>query len=387
MSRVRRFVSTYGLDALVVVAALSGAVSTALRDDEHRLTGPAGWFEVVAIAATVLGLLLRRRYAFGAPAGLFLAAAALSFVDGRLVSSQPGIFIAGLGAALLLGNLRDERQTRIGLAIVVVSAAIIVSNDPSQTPDDIFFTPMQFALAWLVGYALRERTERTLAAEERASRAERDRETAARLAVAEERARIARELHDIVAHAMSVMVLQVGAVRHRMPEGDTANAEALKNVEHAGRTALAEMRRLLGAMRHADDQPELLPHPGLGDLPRLLDDVRAAGLGVELRTQGDPVELPPGLDLSAYRIVQEGLTNTLKHARARHAIVEVGYGPEAVTVAVRDDGRGSSSGGPGHGLVGIAERVKIYGGDLAAGPSPDGGHLLRARLPLDGDAP
>ena len=149
---------------------------------------------------------------------------------------------------------------------------------------------MLFAIGWLVGFALRERTEQTEAAEERAARAEREREAAARVAVAEERGRIARELHDVVAHAVSVMVLQVGAVRHRMPETDTEDRDALKNVEQAGRTALAEMRRLLNAMRHDGDELELLPHPGLDDLDTLVDDVRAAGLAVRLQIHGEPVD-------------------------------------------------------------------------------------------------
>ena len=297
----------------------------------------------------------------------------------------PGVYVAGLGAALLLGNLRNGAQARIGLAIVLGGAAIVIYNDPTHQPGDLVFTPVSFGIGWLVGYALRERTEQTQAAEERAARAERDREAAARVAVAEERARIARELHDVVAHAVSVMVLQVGAVRHRMPDSQAENREALQNVEQAGRTALAEMRRLLGAMRRDDDQPEYLPHPGLADLDSLLDDVRAAGLAVRLQVHGEPVALPPGLDLSAYRIVQEALTNTLKHAHAHQAEVDVHYEPHDLRVEVRDDGRGPTTGdGLGHGLVGIGERVKIFGGDLSAGAAPTGGFVLRARLPLDG---
>jgi signal transduction histidine kinase len=147
------------------------------------------------------------------------------------------------------------------------------------------------------------------------------------------------------------------------------------------------MRRLLGAMRRDDEQAELVPHPGLADLDGLLDDVRAAGLAVQLQVHGEPVALPPGLDLSAYRIVQEALTNTLKHAHARQAEVALRYGPDDLRVVVRDDGRGAPAGagdGVGHGLVGIGERVKIYGGDMSAGACPSGGFVLRARLPLDG---
>jgi signal transduction histidine kinase len=349
-------------------------------------TGPVLAFEVVAIAVALLSLLLRRRFPFAAPAALWLACSALSFLDGRLITSQPAVFAAGLGAALLLGNLRSGLQARVGLAIVLGGAAIVVSNDePSVQLGDLVSTPVMFGIAWLLGFALRERTDRTEAAEDRAARAEHDREAAARVAVAEERGRIARELHDVVAHAVSVMVLQVGAVRHRMPESDAENREALKNVEEAGRTALAEMRRLLGAMRRDDEQPELEPQPGLADLDRLLNDVRAAGLDVRLQVHGEPVALPPGLDLSAYRIMQEALTNTLKHAHAHRSDVEVSYGPQDLRVEVRDDGRGpAGDDGLGHGLVGIGERVKIYGGEMTAGRSPAGGFVLRARLPLDG---
>ncbi len=389
MSRLRLFVSTYGLDVLIVVAAVWSAAGAARRTDDEMAKGIAGWLEVVAIAALVLVLLLRRRFPFAAPAALWVFGAALSFVDGQLVTPRPGALLAGLGAAMLLGNIPNDVQARVGLAIVVGGSAIMVHNDPTLSAATLIFIPVQFALAWLVGFALRTRTAHAEAADERAARAERDREVAARVAVAEERARIARELHDVVAHAVSVMVLQVGAVRHRMPDSDAENRTVLTNVEQVGRTALTEMRRLLGAMRHDDEQPELVPHPGLADLDGLLDDVRAAGLAVRLRIHGEPVELPPGLDLSAYRIVQEGLTNTLKHAHAREAEVDVQYGPTDLRVEVRDDGRATSNGNGvgnsiGHGLVGIGERVKIYGGDMSARVSPAGGFVLSARLPLDG---
>jgi len=386
MSRAWLFFSKYGLDLLIVIAAVESAVATALRNDPDRPTGLMLWFEVLAVAAVVLTLLGRRRFPFAAPAATWLFGAALSFIDGLLIVNRAGMFAAGMGAALLLGNLRRDVQARVGLAIVLGSAAIVIYNDPRHTADDLIFTPVLFAIGWLVGFALRERAEQTEAAEERATRAEREREAAARVAVAEERGRIARELHDVVAHAVSVMVLQVGAVRHRMPETDTEDRDALRNVEQAGRTALAEMRRLLNAMRHDGDQLELLPHPGLDDLDTLVDDVRGAGLAVRLQIHGEPFALPPGLDLSAYRIVQEGLTNTLKHARASQAEVDVHYGATELRLEVRDDGQGGPSTDDrlGHGLIGIRERVKIYGGDMSAGASNAGGFVLRARLPMDG---
>jgi len=218
----------------------------------------------------------------------------------------------------------------------------------------------------------------------RAMLAEREQEAAARIAVAEERARIARELHDIVAHAVSVMVLQVGAVRHKLPEALKEDREALGRVEGAGRTALTEMRRLLGAMRRNGDGLELTPQPGLDSLDSLADEVARAGLPVRVHLDGDPVALPRAVDLSSYRIVQEGLTNALKHARATRADVTIRYKGERVELEVRDDGAGATaSDGLGHGLVGIRERVKIYGGEMTAGPAPDGGFLLTARLPVD----
>ena len=310
---------------LIVVLAVACAASTALRHDRYRPSDIQLNFEVAAVAAMVLTLLLRHRAPFGAPATTWLLSAALSFLDGRLIVGQAPLPIAGMVAAVLLGNLRSTRQARVGFALVVSAAVVLVFNNPTHSMADFFFIPMLFAIGWLVGFALNERAEEAQAAEVRATQAERDREAAARVAVAEERGRIARELHDVVAHAVSVMVLQVGAVRHRMPPNDTDGRQALRNVEELGRTALAEMRRLLDAMRRDGDELELVPHPGLRDVDSLLDDVRAAGLDVRLRIKGDPVDLPPALDLSAYRIVQEALTNTLKHAGARHADVEVRY--------------------------------------------------------------
>ena len=388
MTRAWPFLSKYGLDLLIVIGAIEGAVSTALRDDPGSPDGLGRWLQALAVSVIILLLLGRRRFPFGAPAGTWVCAAALSFAAGGLVADQASLFLAGMGAAMLLGNLHQDAKARIGLGITVGGAAIVTYNNPAYQAGDLLFTPALFAIGWLVGFALRERSDQTAAAEERAARAEREREAAARVAVAEERGRIARELHDVVAHAVSVMVLQVGAVRHRMPESDTEDRDALTNAEHAGRTALVEMRRLLNAMREDGDELELLPRPGLGDLDSLVDEVRAAGLPVRLRVRGQPATLPPGLDLSAYRIVQEALTNTLKHARASYAAVDVSYTSTDLRLEVRDDGSGapSANAGVGHGLVGIRERVKIFGGDMSAGAADGGGFVVRARLPMDGGA-
>jgi signal transduction histidine kinase len=383
MDRPRALLAPYGLDAVIVLLALAAAVGIYGRTDPQTPGGIRLLVEVAAVVGMMLILLLRRQAPFTVPATTWLLSAALSFVDGRLIVGQAPVSISGLIAAVLLGSLREVRQARTGLAVVVTSAACIAYNDPAHTVGNLFFIPVLFAVGWLIGFALHERQERTEVAEQRAERAERERESAARVAVAEERARIARELHDVVAHAVSVMVLQVGAVRHRMTDDHREDREALRNVEKAGRTALAEMRHLLDALRREDERVQLAPQPGLDKIRQLLRDVRDAGLDARLDVEGDPVDLGAGLDLSAYRIIQEGLTNALKHADAEHAWVKVAYAADHLELAVRDDGRGpTASPGLGHGLVGIGERVKIFGGDMTAGRVDGGGFLLRARLPL-----
>src|SRR5437588_721526 len=260
---------------------------------------------------------------------------------------------------------------------------MLVYKIPGHPAAMLIFIPLEFAISWVAGFALRERVEQAEAAEVRASQAERERDAAARLAVAEERVRIARELHDIVAHAVSVMVLQVGAVRHKLPDALAEDSDALRGVEQVGRTALAEMRGLLAAMRRDGEEAELIPQPGLDGLDALLEEIGRAGLPVQLHVDGEPAALPRGIDLSAYRIVQEGLTNALKHARASNAEVTVRYRPDELHIEVRDDGEGSStSNGLGHGLVGVRERVKIYGGQMSAGSANGSGFILSTRLPL-----
>ena len=383
VSRARAFLARHGLDLLVVATAVVTAVATVLRDDLEQPSGPLFLIGLVGITSSVLVLLARRRFPFAAPAATWLVCAALSFLDGQLIVNGAGILVAGMGAAVLLGSHPNAWLSRLGLVIALASSLTVVRNGPASSADDMISVPVMFALGWLVGWALRERTERTEAAEERAARAEREREAAARVAVAEERGRIARELHDIVAHAVSVIVLQVGAVRHRMPVSAAADREALENVERAGRTALAEMRRLLNAMREEGDEAELMPHPGLDDLHRLVHDVDAAGMAVRLQILGEPTPLPPGLDLSAYRIVQEGLTNSLKHSDAGEADVIVDYRPEELRLEIRDHGRlAPPSAHDGHGLVGVRERVKLFGGQMWAGPAPGGGFLVQVHLPL-----
>ena len=386
MGDLRTVLRRYAFDALVVLAVAESIVEVAFRHDAVREPRATLWVAIPALVALFAPLLARRRAPFAAPAALWIVAAALSFVDGRLVVFPATALVAGMAAGFLLGNLADAFQARVGLVVVLAAAAVVISNDPARSAGEFISLPVLFAIAWTLGLALRARAEQAEAAEERATRAEHERETTARIAVAEERARIARELHDIVAHSMSVMVLQVGAVRHGLSEELADDKQALEDVERTGRAALTEMRRLLGAMRRESDDVDLAPQPGLAALESLLDEVRRTGLRVGLDTEGEPAALPGALDLSAYRIVQEGLTNVLKHAHATQADVKIVHAPNELRIEVRDDGRGGHPGpGLGHGLVGVGERVKIYGGEMDAEALNGGGFLLRARLPLQRD--
>jgi signal transduction histidine kinase len=376
-------VRRHAFDVVIALGAVAGALEAVLQENPDREPTTPIWFAAPAAAAIVLVLLARRRFPFGAPAAFWLLAAAISFIDGPLIVYTVTIYLAGLAAAFLLGSLRDAARGRLGLLFVVAGAAIIIANHPSATGADFIFVPAVFGLGWLGGFAFRGRGVQAAAAEERAAQAERERDTAARIAVAEERARIGRELHDIVAHALSVMVLQVGAVRHKLPDLRDEDREALEDVERVGRTALTETRRLLGAMRERGGEAELEPQPGLENLEPLVESVRSAGLPVRLQVEGEPLPLPSALDLSAYRIVQEALTNVLKHAGASHAEVVVRHGPDTLQLEVRDDGRGPANGdGLGNGLVGIRERVKLYDGEMTAGAANGGGFVLTASLRL-----
>jgi signal transduction histidine kinase len=383
--RLRFIAREYWFELLIGALAVAAVVDLVISPGSPTTSL---WFAVPAVAVLILPLFARRWFPFGAPAAYWMLAAALSFIDGLLIPSMESLFPVGLASAFLLGNLRDVRQAGIGLAIVLAGITTVVYNIPGHETAELILLPVDFGIAWAAGFALRMRGEQVEAAETRAARAEREREAAARVAVAEERARIARELHDIVAHAVSVMVLQIGAVRHRLPQTQEEDKDALRGVEQTGRTALAEMRRLLGAMRHDGQRLELTPQPGLDGLDSLLSEVGRAGLPVQLHLDGDRFPLPRAIDLSAYRIIQEGLTNALKHAHASHADVAVHYGSNELQIEIRDDGRGAvTTDGLGHGLVGIRERVKIYGGEMSTETAAGGGFVLTTRLPLDADRP
>ena len=239
------------------------------------------------------------------------------------------------------------------------------------------------ATAWIFGDSMRTRRRYLMELEEKAVRTEAQRVTEARQAVSDERTRIARELHDVVAHSMSVMVVQAGAARRVLDSDPAQAADALAAIESTGRESLTEMRRVLGVLRSDDDLAELTPAPSLDDFGRLVQQCEEAGLPVELEVTGEARPLTPGLELSAYRIVQESLTNSLKHAGPSRAAVKLEYHDDALVVQVSDDGRGAAAPtGKGQGLIGMRERVEAFGGSLDAGPKVGGGYAVNACFPI-----
>jgi signal transduction histidine kinase len=382
--KLLRRLAPYWFDALVLVGMGIGiAIAIVDADKPDGPNGPA-WLDVLLIIAITAPFLFRRRYPFGSLAAVAGAVIVAALLDDGLVPDNVIAFFAGMAVSFLAAQLRDWRQAVAGLALVFAAEGVVVQTDPSTGIGEFFFSNLLFGAIWIVGFALGRKFEEADKARDRALRAEREREERAQAAVAEERARIARELHDVVGHSVSVMTVQASGVRRLLRPDQDREREALLVVERTGREALAEMRRMVGVLRRPEEGPALAPQPSLEHLDRLVEQAREAGLPVELRVEGEAVELAAGVDLTAYRLVQEGLTNALKHAHATRAEVLVNYGPGAIEVTVSDDGRGVGNGdGGGHGLVGMRERVSVYGGELDAGPKPGGGYRLRARLPLD----
>ena len=378
------YIQQYWFDALIVAAAVVGALEIADGQDSPDAPDSPLVVAMALEAGLTLTLLARRRFPFGAPAAMLVAGTAISFVDGRLIPYSFAGFLAALAATFLLGSLPDRRQALIGLGVALAALVAIAGNDPDGATSDFFLIPLVFFAAWLAGFGLTKKLEQAQAAEERARQLALEREAEALVAVTDERARIARELHDVVGHAVSVMTVQASGVRRLLKPDQEREREALEVVEQTGREALAEMRRLVGVLRRPEEAPALAPQPSLQHLDRLVRQAGEAGLPVDVQIEGKQTDLPAGVDLTAYRLVQEALTNAVKHANATRAEVIVRYGDDVVELVVMDDGAGVSDGkaeSGGHGLVGMRERVAVYGGELEGGPGPNGGYTLHARLP------
>jgi signal transduction histidine kinase len=377
------FARRHWFTALVASDAAAAAIELIVRRDASDAPTTSLWITVPLVVIGIVPLLWWRRFPFGAPAAVFVVGAVSSFVDGRLVTFTGGTFLAVLAATFLFGILPERRQSIAGLGIALAAAGLVTLNNPTQGWGDFAGIVLLFGIVWLAAFAIGRKLEEAAGAQERAERLEREREAKALEAVADERARIARELHDVVGHSVSVMTVQASAVRRRLTPDQEQEREALEIVEQTGREALAEMRRLVGVLRRPEEGPALAPQPSLEYLDRLVAQARESGLPVDLRIEGERAQLPAGVDLTAYRLIQEGLTNAIKHARATKADVVVRYGDGEIEITVLDDGAGGGDeGGGGHGLVGMRERVAVYGGELEAGPRAEGGYALRARLPV-----
>jgi signal transduction histidine kinase len=371
------------VDALIAVAFVTMDVAEALFNPQ--VSSPV---EHVGIAGLALAALAWRRQ-------LPLVVAAL-VVGSNVVTNPNGEFTTLLSLVLVsftIGAETGPPKAWWGLGLVFVPF-IVVSVVHGFVPSDLAAGMVFFIGPWTVGQVLRGRTAATEAAVERAAQLEHQAELEAQRAAAEERTRIARELHDIVSHSISVVTIQTQAVRRRLGPEHQRERDDLVAVEATAREALAEMRRLFGVLRAEGQSLDLAPQPGLAELPRLVRQVGSGDMEVRLAVEGDPVDLSPGVDLAAYRIAQEGLTNALRHSGASRADVLVRYGADRLEVSVQDNGHGLPAydgHGPdrptGHGLIGIRERVALYGGSLDLEPTASGGVRLAASLPLKEERP
>jgi signal transduction histidine kinase len=355
------------------------------QPDQHA-AGPVAYLLAAALSAPTA--FHRRR----PMAAILVSSAALILYGAGVFAPYPGLPLFVLVFAISLHTDRKRAAVAAGIAALAMSVAVQQQPASVATGSTWVISLLSVAVAWLLGENQRNRRARWAAMEERTRRLEAEREERARQAVIEERLRIARELHDVVAHSMSVIAVQSGVANHVISTRPEQAQQALASIEATSRDALVEMRRLLGVLRQGDHPvPDLTPSPGLRGIWDLADQLRRSGLTVELSVEGDLADIPPGADLSAYRIVQEGLTNVLRHG-GPVARVTIQCDADAVDIEVLDDGPSGWVGrprptgptaphGPGHGLVGMRERVAVYNGRLTAEPRPGGGYLLAARLP------
>jgi signal transduction histidine kinase len=374
-------------DRLLVAVLIVGGWANVLGSSERQGSVVAN---LALVSVMALSLLWRRERPFVPVVCVTIALP----VSAALLTAPPYLFAAIatlVAAAYSAGAHLEQPRSAQALALLVLSVlAVVLIHDPT----DWFWPIAVFGFApWLAGRTIRNHTMLARELAEKAERAEHAREEEERHAIASERSRIARELHDVLAHNLSVMVVQAGAARRVAERRPETAVEVADLIERTGREALAELRHLFGPVRHGDGE-DLQGPLGIGRVEELAARARAAGLPVHVHVEGERVKLPTGVDLTAYRVVQEALTNTLKHAGRAQASVTVSYEPNEIVISVEDDGVGPGGGddgiadvGGGHGLVGMRERVALYGGLLQAGRRPGGGFAVRARLPTRSPVP
>ena len=376
------------LDAAVAVALAAVAILQVARDvGLERVVTPEGTFTfatsphratlvLTAAALTSLPLALRRVYPIGVWLTIVLAILLLQHETVPPVAFGTAVFAA-------YSAVVHSRYRNLAIVAVTVVTLAVTATFADTLPRFPGRLSALFAIvpAVAAGVGIRELRRRLNDSTARLSHAAEEREAATRQAIEAERARIAGELHDVVTHTVSVMLVQAGAARTVLASSPGEAEKALLAVEASGRAAMAELRSLLGLLAPADDDAVLRPQPGLGELDVLIGRVSAAGLPVELQVSGTPRPLPAGADLAAYRVVQEALTNVLRHAAGAATCVMVQWS-ERLVVTISDSGRGAASSPPGRGLLGLRERLSLYGGELEAGPRPGGGWQVRAVMPL-----
>jgi signal transduction histidine kinase len=375
-SDVRRLVDGHPLVVDTVIAGvLAGVVLIDLYTSGDYYTASRVLYVSAALLMT-LPLALRRKTPLAVCTVVMGSLAALSLAVGSAPTPDVAL-VAWLLAIYSVAAYCDRVRALAGVAVALAAGLVWIGID------DFLLPVVVFGGAWCAGRLVRQRHLYAVVLEERAAALEREREASARAAAAEERGRIARELHDIVAHTLGVIVVQAGAERLHL-EPKSPLHEAFASIERSGREALEEMGRLLGMLRGQGDPGSRAPQPSLDQLDALLDRVRSTGLCVELEVDGEPRELQGGADVSAYRIVQEALTNTVRHAASNRARVRLRWTAAVLEIEVADDGVGPATEQTrsGHGLVGLRERVALYGGVLVTGRSDLGGYLLVATLPL-----
>ena len=328
-------------------------------------------------------LLWRRRFPLGAWALILAGVVAQALASGNSFEGLYLLVPLGLGSyALAAFSPRRRALAGLGVFIAVYSVYALEDHNIRRGGQQAWsgaFIGLLVLAVWLAGVFVSSRRE---AADLMAEAAKARREAEA--AVAEERSRIARELHDIISHTVSVIGLQAGAAERMLDRDPERARQPLQSIQERARESVLELRRLFGILRDGEERAELTPQPRLAQLDVLLEQVRAAGLKVDLHVEGEPQLLPPGVELSAYRIVQEALTNVLKHARASRAVVLLRYCDRALELEITDDGSGALANGGGHGLIGMRERATLYGGTLTVGRQPNGGFHVTAQLPRDG---
>ena len=382
---VETLVGRYGVSALTAAFAV-GALVEDLVNPQVRLglrfydRGPDVVIAVV-LAGVVALVVSRHRLGIGAPLTAVALFGLASIPAPAWVLDSIFVFMLAMLVCGLVGYLTHARREWAGVLVLWATGILCAWRNPHPSWGQLGSVLTFMSVAWVAGMLFRGPVVRARSAEERAEHLVHEQAEAARQAVIDERQRIARELHDIIAHSVSVMTLQAGAVRRRLTPDQARERDSLLAVERTGRDALVEMRRLVGMLHEDDGVPSYAPQPGMRALDTLIGSVREAGLPVELAVEGARRDLPPGVDLAAYRVVQEALTNTLKHAGPARAWVQIRWSPQELRIEVANDGDAVGT-AAGYGHVGMRERMRLYGGRLESGPRVDGGYVVRAYVPI-----